>query len=403
MAMAARGGTANALAALALLIAAPALAEDDDPAEALAVHGFVSQGFIKTTENEYLAHSKRGSFEFTEVGINFTKGLTNDVRVGLQIFAQDLGPSGNYRPQLDWFYLDWRYDDWLGIRAGRSKIPFGLYNESADVDAARVPVLLPQSVYPIDHRDYLLAQTGGELYGNVRLGPAGALEYRGYAGTLAVGTPEAPGAGITISGVDVPYVVGARLLWNPPLSGLTLGVSYQSLRLDWKYHFDPALVPLFQSVNLLPAEFDRTLAVQFNVEFWVASAEYQLGDLLLASEYSRWIGEFESAAPRLLPARTVNERYYAMVSYRVAPWFTPGAYYSAYYPNVHRRGGRAAHQHDVALSFRYDLNQNWLLKLEGHWLEGTAALDNKALNDGKDATQLEKRWGMLLVKTTAYF
>jgi hypothetical protein len=92
-----------------------------------------------------------------------------------------------------------------------------------------------------------------------------------------------------------------------------------------------------------------------------------------------------------------------MLSYRVAPWFTPGAYYSAYYPNVHRRGGRALHQHDVALSFRYDLHPNWLLKLEGHWLEGTAALDNKALNDGKDPKDLEKRWGMLLVKTTAYF
>jgi len=403
MVTAARGGVTRGLLALALLVAAPAQAEDADTTEGLAIHGFVSQGFIKTTENEYLAHSKRGTFEFTEIGINFTKGLTDNVRVGLQIFGQDLGPLGNFRPQLDWFYLDWRYDDWLGIRAGRSKIPFGLYNESADVDAARVPVLLPQSVYPIDHREYLLAQTGGELYGNLRLGPLGGLEYRAYGGTLAVATPAAPAPGISISGVDVPYVVGGRLLWTPPLDGLTFGASYQSLRLDWKYNFDPALVPIFQSVGLLPADFGRALAVQFNVEFWVGSLEYQIGNLLLSSEYSRWIGEFESAAPKLLPSRTVNERYYAMLSYRVAPWFTPGAYYSAYYPNVHHRGGRAAHQHDVALSFRYDLHPNWLLKLEGHWMEGTAALDNKALNDGKDPKALDKRWGMLLVKTTAYF
>ena len=63
-------------------------------------------------------------------------------------FTHDLGPLGNYRTRFDWFYLDYRFWDWLGVGAGRTKVPFGLYNESSDVDAARVPVLLPQSVYP---------------------------------------------------------------------------------------------------------------------------------------------------------------------------------------------------------------------------------------------------------------
>ena len=133
----------------------------------------------------------------------------------------------------------------------------------------------------------------------------------------------------------------------------------------------------------------------------VASLEYQRGDLLLSVEYSRWIGEFESAAPLLLPPRSENERYYAMVSYQVTPWFTPGMYYSAYFPNVDERDGRADYQHDVAVTFRYDLTRNWLLKLEGHWMEGTAALD-EALND-KPKKELAKEWGAFLVKTTAYF
>src|SRR5690606_23975894 len=77
------------------------------------IHGFVSQGFIKTSKNNYLAQSERGSFEFTEVGLNVTKQITDRFRVGMQLFVRDLGPIGNYKPQFDWFYLDYRFFDWL--------------------------------------------------------------------------------------------------------------------------------------------------------------------------------------------------------------------------------------------------------------------------------------------------
>src|SRR3954447_17862491 len=82
------------------------------------IHGFVSPGFIVTTGNNYLAKSKRGSFEFSEVGINFTVPITEKLRTGVQLFARDLGPTGNYSPKADWYYLDYRFDDWFGIRAG---------------------------------------------------------------------------------------------------------------------------------------------------------------------------------------------------------------------------------------------------------------------------------------------
>ena len=98
--------------------------------------------------------------------------------MGVQIFARDLGPIGDYGVKADWFYLDYRWRDWLGVRAGRNKIPFGLYNDASDADSARVPVLLPQSVYPTRNRDFLLAQTGVEVYGYLGLGPGGALDYR---------------------------------------------------------------------------------------------------------------------------------------------------------------------------------------------------------------------------------
>jgi len=395
------------LCSLLVSYSSPALAQGDseesDPLGGIQTHAFVSQGFLKTSQNNYLASSKRGSFEFSEVGINFTKGLTDNFRVGVQLFTHDLGPVGNYRTQFDWYYLDYRFADWLGFRAGHTKIPFGLYNDSSDFDSARVPILLPQSVYPIDHREYLLAQTGAEIYGNVRLGELGNLEYRAYGGTLDLGAPAPTAPGITVGKVSVPYVAGGRAMWATPIAGLQAGASFQALRIDADYQFNPQLVPVFQALQLLPADFNGTLNAKFRVKLWVGSLEYQNGGLLLSAEYSRWIGEFESRAPRLLPPHIVNERYYAMISYRLTPWFVPGAYYSAYFPNVDQRGGSRSHyQRDVAVSLRYDLTDHWLFKIEGHVLDGTAVLD-KSLNDGQEPATLAKQWGMLLLKSTAYF
>ena len=58
---------------------------------------------------------------------------------------------------------------------------------------------------------------------------------------------------------------------------------------------------------------------------------------------------------------------------------------------------------DVAATLRFDLNAHWLLKLEGHVMRGTAALDNRALNGGAERKDLEATWGVFLLKTTAYF
>jgi hypothetical protein len=368
------------------------------------VHGFVSQGFIKSAENDYLAKSKRGSFEFSEVGLNVTKQITSELRAGMQFFAHDLGPTGNYQPQADWFYADYRFRDWVGIRIGRIKVPFGLYNELNDIDAARAPVLLPQSIYPTDHREFAFAQTGGELYGNVPLPGLGSLEYRLYGGTLS-GSPGSspPPPGITVSNVEMPYVVGGRVLWETPLEGLQAAFSLQQLQLDADYTLSPELLAFFKAVSFVPADLVVPTPVKFKVTRWVGSLSYSAHDLDLTLEYSRWLGEFDSRMPVLLPPHILNERYYAMASYRVTSWFTPSIYYSAYYPNILKRHQHAAYQHDLAVSARYDLTPNWLFKVEGHYMRGTAYLDNRGLNGGVEAKDLEPNWALFMIKSTVYF
>jgi hypothetical protein len=353
------------------------------------IHGFVSQGFMLSTRNNYLAKSKRGSAEFSEVGINFTAPVTEQMRLGVQLFSRDLGPIGNYDVKADWFYLDYRFGDWLGVRAGRIKVPYGLYNEINDVDSARVPILLPQSIYPTQNRDYLLAQTGGEIYGRLDLEAAGALEYRAYGGTIYLELPDAqPGAPIVVRDLSVPYVVGGRLLWEAPLEGLRLGGSVQALRLDTE---------LLQGT--------RAIDWKLPVIIWVASLEYALGELMLSGEYGRWRIRSRSDAPDIIPEEQVesdSERAYVMASYRVSDWLQPGAYYSLLFRDTDDRKGREAQQHDVSATLRFDVNEHWLFKLEGHYMVGTAALTS-ALNDDRPLAELTRRWVAVFAKTTAYF
>jgi hypothetical protein len=97
-----------------------------------------------------------------------------------------------------------------------------------------------------------------------------------------------------------------------------------------------------------------------------------------------------------------SERFYGLASYRFRKWFQTGVYYSALYPNVDRRAGRENMQHDFAATLRFDINAQWLWKVEGHYMHGTAALSS-TLNNDKPMSQLKQDWAVLLVKTTAYF
>jgi hypothetical protein len=391
--MTSRLGALVSVASVSALVAAASEAQayelgggDDD--NGVDVHAFVSQAFLVTQNANYLAtDSKKGSAQFSEVGINFTKPITDRLRVGVQLFSRILGPQGNYTTKMDWFYLDYRLRDWLGFRAGRVKIPFGLYNEINDADSARTAILLPQSVYPIQNRDYLLAQTGGEVYGRIHLGTNNALEYRLYGGTIIFDTTGAVAPGTEILDFHVPYLVGGRLMWETPLEGLRIGGSVQALRID---------TTLFTQ--------NKTVTAQIPAKLWVASIEYAEHNLLLASEYSRWYVSLDSSDQTVFPnqSTTVSERAYAMITYRITPWLQPGAYYALLFPDASNRSGRDHVQHDVAFTLRYDLTTNWILKLEEHFMSGTANL-TPSLNDNKPLAQLPSSWGVFFVKTTAYF
>lgn len=374
------------LAVAACIASAPsrAAADDDEVDEhELQIHAFVSQSAMISSGNNYLAFTKGGTLELWEAGINLRKELSERLSVGAQLFAFDLGPHGDYRARFDWALLDFRWQDWLGVRAGRVKLPIGLYNEIIDVDAARPNALLPSSVYPLTNRQITLAHTGVELYGFRALGKAGALEYRAYAGSLDIGIDVVE---------SITTIHGARVMWELPVDGLRVGGSALEARLHAEATVPPAT----------PEEPPSRAGADFRVRWWLASLEYVIDDLLVAFEYGRQHNRIEATGVEPQRFTSITEVGYLLAAYRLERWVQVAGYYSMAYPDLTKRIGREARQVDAALTLRFDLNPHWIVKLEGHAVRGTAQLE-PALNDDLPRSSLVNRWYFGLLKTTVYF
>ncbi|HUS66013.1 MAG TPA: hypothetical protein VMZ28_15780 [Kofleriaceae bacterium] len=413
-----RGGRA-ALALVGLLVTTPARAQDATegpapeevlPEEAtdtppLDVHGFVSQGAFISTANDYLGHSERGTAEFTEAAINLSREVADRLRVTLQLFTRDLGPIGDYRIALDLGFLDYRWRQWLGFRAGRVKMPFGLFNEVNDVPSGRTPILLPQSIYPITSRDFLLGLTGAAVYGSPQLGCAGWLDYQLFGGTIFIDDRDSP----QVLEIDVRRLAGAQAFWRPPLEGLRVGGTWLNGRLDLDFQLDQATTDALIASGAAPAGFDgRAMVSLHDANLLVGSVEYSLGRVGFAAEYSRTYTHTESTPAGLVADEdSASEGFYGLVGARLDDSWAVSSYYSVKFEDIDDRTGdgaaypigHQAYQADLAATARYDVNEFWMLKGEAHFIQGTADLVAAENPPGK----LEKNWGLFLVQTVLTF
>ncbi|MDA8139591.1 MAG: hypothetical protein M0036_13155, partial [Desulfobacteraceae bacterium] len=334
------------------------------------IHGFISQGFLYTDTYNYLANdTKDGSFEYNEMGINFGKQLNDKLRIGMQLFSRDLGDAANNKVTVDWAYADYRWQDYLGLRAGRIKLPIGFYNETRDMDMLRTSIVLPQGIYNDLLRDNMIAANGVSLYGNVGLKAAGSLEYQLLAGVTQADVDNGVGKytnsglaplGGTLDGdikSDTSYAGALR--WETPLKGLRVGYSI----------INSPFIQVPVRFGAMPLEIDASRNVQ------IYSAEYTWRDLIVAAEYM--IRKDESTIMGLTTSTTA-ESYYLSAAYRFVDWFTLGAYYSEFYPNKDHKDGdnlaiaNNAWEKDLALTLRFDINDYWIFKIEGHAVNGTA-------------------------------
>jgi len=324
----------------------------------IQIHGFATQGFLYSSSNNYLGMtSSRGSFEWTEGAIGVSDSVTNNLRVGIQVHMHQMGHFGDSDVAVDWALGDYKVNDQLGFRAGKVKLPMGLFNDSQDVDSLFLWVLLPQAMYPDDNRDYDLAFLGGELYGGCRLGKRGGrVEYRGYLGDSRLDpdggyVQQLAAFGLTFPSPPAGRDFGGDLRWVSPWRGLTVGSSAQSQGVDGT---GPQ-----GSVHMPP---------ELEVAYY---AEWRSGKVYVAGEYWRvplypvlTIGSVSMLVP-------LDQRaWYPMVSYQLVRKLQVGTYYSHYVNKAADTTQPANYSKDWVIAARYDFNEYFYGKMEGHFQHG---------------------------------
>lgn len=337
--------------------------------EGVDIHGFISQGYLKTDQNNYLAETDEGTFQFNEMGINFTSYVTGDLKLGCQFFARDLGDVGNDEIIVNWAFAEYTYKNWLSLRTGTMKIPSGLYNDLRDFDSLRTAIFLPSSVYNEWLRDGINRMKGVELFGAVDIGAAGLVEYQLLTGATQIPLESGSVKLITeinkgfenLTSIDVGQMYVARMIWTSPLDGLRLGASYIKTDVEWN------ATRIMSETSRLPVTFDTR-----SLENYTFSIEYIFKNLTVAAENLWLIRDATAYLPGIPPIDQdidAKDSYYVRLGYRMTDWFETGYYFSKKINNPDATGD-ANELEDQCLSFRFDVNPNWIAKLEIHMMNG---------------------------------
>lgn len=328
------------------------------------VHSFASQGFAYSDENNFLTmRTSDGSFAFTDGGVNASMQLTDRFRIGAQGFARNVGRLGQGHVELDWAFADYKFKDWLGVRGGKVKTAFGLYNDTQDMDFLHTWAILPQSLYPIDLRSNIIAHTGADVYGEIPLRRAGSLSYTAYYGVRPndprggyyYGTRDAGAPVQTFAGRQA----GVDLRWNTPCQGLLVGTSWMNSTLDAS--------GVLRTAGNIP--YRTTNDPQHTYSIY---SDFQRGSWHFAGEYRR-DNHFMETTIRGNTTRSDwrEQGFFVSAAYRPMKRLEVGAYNSRFYIKApHTPEPAANHIFDQAITARVDVSKWWNFKVEGHFIRG---------------------------------
>ncbi|MEO6003844.1 MAG: hypothetical protein ABIZ04_04835 [Opitutus sp.] len=371
----------------------------------IQIAGFFSQGWLYNSENNHPTRNDGGTWDFREMALNASTPIGSHLRVGGQVFAQRFGSIGEDKVILDWAVADYNFTPAFGIRVGRVKYPKGLYGEALDLDVVRPFVFLPAAVYSPILRDFSASFDGAMIYGALS-SAAGSFDYKLFHGDIPMskekgvaefynnsGLYSASGGGVQSLNMD--SVTGGQLAWTTPISGLKAVYSYSyytNLSTDGPF----AAAPMFN----LHSNFKKFAWTTYSVEYvrnaWTFAAEWQRSRGGLAY----------AAAPVLA---TVNDHsgwdgWYGSVARRLNDKFEVGGYYGSLENNATTtsHSDPRVHQRDTALSFRYDVNEHLLFKIEAHHIDGTYQTFNTARIPNPSGTTATKST-LIAIKTTLSF
>ncbi|WP_319380363.1 hypothetical protein [Thiomicrorhabdus sp.] len=368
--------------------------------EGLSVKGFASQAYFKSSENPYATDAtlnEGGSFNFRELGINLNWEINHELRFATQVLSRQYGDVNNGAPVFDLALIDYTPIHTLnltsGIRLGRVKTPYGIYNDARDLPSTRPGVLLP-SIYFDNLRDLMLSTDGANLYFE-REDDLGHLEINAYAGRRDAQDKslEYKQFYSDIPGGDFETLnkQGLKLLWSPfSVPGLSFG--YSLLRWDTNLNFStpfPSATPYYNgSVDSIKLEtVHHLLSVQYQLQSLTFTAEWMSADGNLKLYGSNGIKNINTDA----------EGYFLQTEWTPIPRFTGLIRFEAYQPYKNQS---SIDSEAITLGARWYFTPEWLLSGQYSWHEGIADIPAYTkLN----LTNLKESWQIFALQLTYHF
>jgi hypothetical protein len=395
----------NRICVVALLIGlvrSPAQALESAEGK-LQIHGFASQAVVDTSDNRFFGNSPRTSFDFTELGVNVSYQFNPQVFFAGQILSRRAGEMYDGTPSLDYGLLDFTAisdaQKRLGVRIGRIKNPFGLYNETRDVPFTRPGIFLPQVIYYDKVRNLLLSYDGIMIYGDL-FGDQGNF-------SLNLGA----GQSVIDENVEWAYLAGD---FEGELEADGINWAIGSL---W-YSTPADTLKLGLSAILTEMNFDAKLRSPLNsgsidVFDWVASIQYNAADWTLSAEYARTPTQWNDFGPFFPFEDQVMESYYLQGAYRLRHNLEIMARYEEGFADRDGRNGRyfsaltggSVPRFDFfskirSVGLRWDVNPSVMFRLEFQRHDGTFSL---SIRENPNPEDLVREWDVFAASISVRF
>lgn len=352
------------------------------------IHGFLTQGYVHTTANRFFGDSEDGSFEFRELGINASYRFNPQVMVSAQLLSRTAGDMYDGSLNLDYGQIEYTpystEQGRFGTILGRVKTPLGFYNDTRDVAATRPSIFVPQVIYWDRVRNMVLSSDGGMLFADLHK------DLHSFYFHLTAGkTP-------IDENVEKTYLPAQH---EPELEQPGLSKGARLL-----YEWDGGVFRLALSGATL--NLDGTMAGGFlsgsiDIDFWVASAQYNRGPWSLTMEYMNEPVKYDGFMGTMEAANTTADGYYFQGHYRLsADWEVLMRYEAAHYDKDDKDGsnmeipGMLPHNFFSkmwTIGLLWEPTENLMLRTEFSRVEGTLFLSNVENPNHMDT---EKDWNM---------
>lgn len=373
---------------------------EEDWKNSIRYNGFITQGFIKTTDNSFFGDSTDGSFEFTEIGANASVKPSTQWLLSGQVLMRNAGDMYDADPAIDFALADYTLlntsDTLMSMSFGRYKNPVGFYNDTRDVAFTRSSTFLPQVIYFDQVRNAFLSSDG--LLFNLNLNnDLGNFKFQFGIGEM-----------LEDDNVELVYLAND---WDGELEktqenkiGRLIFESHdQRLRL--------ALSAMSFELNFNAGVTDPISSGVVDVQYYVVSFEFNADDWKLIMEYGQEPVEYRGFGVFIPDDKKTLEGYYVQAGYQLRPDTSIHIRYERGYLDSEDKYGEEAENatgipgfHRYAISWSaglcWNINKSWLMMLEYQKVEGTFYLSPA---DNPVRTDLEKNWDMINILVSHRF